>query len=269
MTPRKSHSPLISDEILARRYQENEQAHQEHQLAAAARRDHDKRVAAGNLVQDLGGEFELALMNGETMRPDLIPRWVKAIAAYKAVLAEGGRLERLSQPMPGVTEYRSDVWHAAVPIFLAADTEHDRAVATLADLAANVPIFAVSVARCLRREIRAVAEGYQIDAVEPWKIETAGTGQTRGGGRKSFREKKPQQASVYRQILKAYQECEQNYQQIIQCLNTKPEFTSLLKEAAIKRKGRLVTKLDKPLIKRALDWQRVNTSEGGKGRKRN
>jgi hypothetical protein len=177
----ESTAPLIPDEIKARRRELLGHAEQEAQKALDAQQDRERLVKAGNLVEDLGSAFE----NESKADKDYLARWLKAMAAYKAVLTEleqkaekvhqtdenhseqwakvvlfqRGWLDRLKQPAAGVADCFGDILQPAVNIFLAADTEPDRAATELADLAATDPGCAMQIAGCLRRGIRAVAEG--------------------------------------------------------------------------------------------------------------
>jgi hypothetical protein len=121
-----------------------------------AQRERECLVAAGNLVETLGEDFEqwveLIASKRPTRRPRLA-RWVEAMAAYKGLLAKGNMLERLAQPPAGVTEHRRDAWQRAVEVFPAADTAPERAVATPVEVT-ELPDFAIPVARRLRREIK-------------------------------------------------------------------------------------------------------------------
>jgi hypothetical protein len=121
------------------------------------RTERARLVAAGNLVEDLGREYELE------QRTDNLPRWVRAMANYKGVLSERGMLQPLSQPPVGFTQHNRDAGQTALNIFLASDEDPDQAVAALKQLAENDPDFSMSVGRWLRREIRRTAECYRIN----------------------------------------------------------------------------------------------------------
>jgi hypothetical protein len=143
---------LIPEDIKARRRQEAEKADQERQRAADAQRNRARLVAAGNRVEDLGRDFGLELQT------DGLPRWVEAMAEYKRLLEERGRLKRLCQPPAGISEHDRDAGQTAVDLFLATDTNPAQVVTDLADLAMKVPDFGMSVARWLRSGIRQVVE---------------------------------------------------------------------------------------------------------------
>jgi hypothetical protein len=157
--------PLIPNDITARRRQAAERTRQKLQHKEDALKAHDRLVAAGNLVQGLGQRYELELDAGE----ERLKAWVQAMADYKCLLAEQGLLDRLAQRTGVLNEQNRylDDWQAAVAIFEAADTDPGRAVAELERLAREDPGFAGEVARQLRHEIRAVAEGYRLDSLGP------------------------------------------------------------------------------------------------------
>ena len=95
--------------VMARQREEAEQARQEHQRTENAKRDRDRLVAAGNLVEALGERFELE----QKADKEYLKRGVKAMAAYKALLAERGRLELLAQLPAGLAGHDRDVWQKA------------------------------------------------------------------------------------------------------------------------------------------------------------
>src|SRR5713101_7479585 len=151
MSRQRQPAPLIPDDIKARKRREAEQAREKHKRAMEAQQDRDRLVAAGNRVEALGGDYELE------QRTDRLLQWIAAMAAYKALLP--------SWPNPNVAPagaigYDTGAWQPSARIFLAADTHPDRAAAELAELAADNPGFAMSMARWLRQGMRAVCVGW-------------------------------------------------------------------------------------------------------------
>jgi len=181
MSKRVSATPFIPEETKARWRRQIEQADRERKEHLDAERDRYRLVNAGNLVEDLGGEFEYELKADR----EYVTRWIKTMAVYRVVLTEleqkaekmeqadknhwkqwtkvvvfkRGWLDQLKQPPADVADLFGDAWQPAVNIFLAADTAPDLAATELANLAAMDPGFAMSVGGCLRRGIRPVAEG--------------------------------------------------------------------------------------------------------------
>jgi hypothetical protein len=190
MSGNNASSSLIPEEIKARRRKQSESADRQRENYLDAQKDRCRLVNAGNLVADIG-DLELELKADK----EYLAGWIKAMATYQLVLSELDQkaekleqtdknhweqwvkvvvlkrswLDRLKQPPAGVQESLGDAWEPAVNIFLAAKTDPGRVVRELADLAATDPGFAISVAGCLRRGIRPVAEGY-------WSAPVAATG---------------------------------------------------------------------------------------------
>lgn len=171
----------MPDPILARQRAAAEQARQEHEKALDAQRDRDRLVKAGNLVQDFGSAFEQELKTDK----EYLTQWANLMAGYRRVLGElerkaekleradrehgerwanvvlvkRGVFDRLEHPPVGVVG-DEDAWQKAVAIFQAAGTDPARSVEMLTQLATDPDLggFAMCVARCLRRDIRTVAE---------------------------------------------------------------------------------------------------------------
>jgi hypothetical protein len=166
---------MTDDPILARKRAEAKKTRQRLAAEKAEQQSRSRVVAANNRVEDLGGEYE----SKPTADKEYLTRWVNALAEYKAALAEResellakpgdpdvldvrGWQDRLTEPPKGSAGSDPDASQKAVEIFLASgDTR--RAVKMLKDLATDPDLggFAVSVAGCLRREIRHVAEGWR------------------------------------------------------------------------------------------------------------
>ncbi len=147
-------SPLIPDDVQARRQQAREQARHAHEQKMAYARKRDRFVNAGNRLEDLGREYEVDQRADEGYLKAL----VAATADFRRVLAEQGFLEFAGNGPADLGEHERDAREQALAIFHVAESDPAQAIDSLKHWASEDPDFAMSLGRWLRQGIRKCVE---------------------------------------------------------------------------------------------------------------